>query len=310
MSLDSLIAELNEKQQIAATSPDTDTLVLAGAGTGKTKTIIARAAFLISSGVPANKIQILTFTRRSSSEIVERVKQSIGDRAQGLRSSTFHRWCMSLMRGAPHLFGYNDYSLIDREDQLQLFKLLRGSVPKGALPKSSQLCDLYSYARNTEISLTESIQKQLPEYEKKKAEIEAILRAYEAKKKSRKYLDYDDILAVIAYRLANSEKAIEWIKLLHKNILIDEMQDTNPLQWKILRPLIGNVTLFCVGDDAQSIYGFRGQILKTFTISVNECRILGRSSWRITIDPRRRYWMFRTGCFRKAQLIIKSDWSP
>ena len=92
-------------------------LVLAGAGCGKTKTIIARAAFLISNGTPSHRIQILTFTRRAASEIVERVRMHLGDAAEGLKASTFHTWCISLIRRAPSAFGCKDYSVIDRDDQ-------------------------------------------------------------------------------------------------------------------------------------------------------------------------------------------------
>lgn len=262
MSLNNLLSDLNERQKAAATASSENTLVLAGAGTGKTKTIIARAAFLITEGVPAEQIQVLTFTRRSSAEIVERVRQSIGERSEGLEASTFHRWCMSLMRSAPYLFGYDNYTIMDREDQVQLFKLIRGSAPQRSIPRAAQLCDLYSYAKNTKINLTNAILRQLPEYEDKKNDIARTLKAYELKKRSAKYLDYDDILAVVAYRLANSEKALEFVEFSHEHILIDEMQDTNPLQWDVLSPLVGKVNLFCVGDDAQSIYGFRGADFK------------------------------------------------
>lgn len=97
MTLNHILAELNDAQRAAATIPNEHALVLAGAGCGKTKTIIARAAFLIASGTPSHRIQILTFTRRSSSEIVGRVKMHLGDAADGLKASTFHTWCVSLI---------------------------------------------------------------------------------------------------------------------------------------------------------------------------------------------------------------------
>jgi DNA helicase II / ATP-dependent DNA helicase PcrA len=258
MTIASLLSDLNEHQRIAASMPNQHTLVLAGAGCGKTKTIVARAAFLISSGTPAHRIQILTFTRRSASEIVERVRMQLGDVAEGLRASTFHTWCISLIRKAPSAFGYKDYSLIDRDDQLQLFKVLRGNKNSAPLPTASELCDLYSFARNTRQTLDATLQKNAPEAYGQKEQIAQVMLSYESRKRDRRYLDYDDILDVVAQRLASSPETCSWVANQYDHLLIDEMQDTNPLQWKLIDPLKNEVTLFCVGDDAQSIYGFRG----------------------------------------------------
>ncbi|MDN5557271.1 MAG: UvrD-helicase domain-containing protein, partial [Acinetobacter sp.] len=118
MSLASLIDELNPQQKQAATTESQHSLVLAGAGCGKTKTIVARAAYLIDQGIPANQIQILTFTRRSASEIVARVELALGEQAKGLRASTFHTFCMYLLRRIPKAFGLEQFSIIDRDDQL------------------------------------------------------------------------------------------------------------------------------------------------------------------------------------------------
>ena len=101
MTIDSLLGELNASQRAAACMPSQHALVLAGAGSGKTKTIVARAAYLISNGTPATRIQIMAFTRRAAAEIVERVKMHLGDAAKGLNASTFHAWCMHLMHRAP-----------------------------------------------------------------------------------------------------------------------------------------------------------------------------------------------------------------
>jgi DNA helicase II / ATP-dependent DNA helicase PcrA len=152
MTIESLLTELNEHQRAAATMSRRHALVLAGAGSGKTKTIIARAAYLINTGTPAHRIQILTFTRRSSAEIVERVRMHLGDTAEGLSASTFHTWCMSLIRRAPAAFGCKDYSVIDRDDQLQLLRVLRGSK-KSRLPAAAKILNLYSFARNTGLTL-------------------------------------------------------------------------------------------------------------------------------------------------------------
>ena len=261
MSLASLIDELNPQQKQAATTAHQHSLVLAGAGCGKTKTIVARAAYLIDQGIPANQIQILTFTRRAASEIVARVELALGEQAKGLRASTFHTFCMYLLRRIPKAFGLEQFSIIDRDDQLMMFRLIRGKDDKknpSQLPKPQELCDLYSFARNTRQKLSVALEKQQPEYLALKDQIAEIMQEYESRKRARGFLDYDDILAVVASALAQSEGLVDYVASICQHLLVDEMQDTNPLQWALLEPLKDRVNLFCVGDDAQSIYGFRG----------------------------------------------------
>jgi DNA helicase II / ATP-dependent DNA helicase PcrA len=258
MSIENLIDNLNENQRIAATFSGMHALVLAGAGTGKTRTIIARAGYLIHSGVPADRIQVLTFTRRSAKEIVERVQVGLGDRAEGLNASTFHTWCMTLIRRMPKLFGCAGHTVIDREDQIHLFQILRGSEKSNPIPPAKILCDIYSFARNTRLSLTKTLELHYDEQLPVKHKIADVIRAYETKKRARNYLDYDDILDVVATVLKQDSAIRDYISQQYDHLLVDEMQDTNPLQWDLLEPLSGRVKLFCVGDDAQSIYGFRG----------------------------------------------------
>lgn len=261
MSLASLIDELNPQQKQAARTESQHSLVLAGAGCGKTKTIVARAAYLIDQGIPANQIQILTFTRRSASEIVARVELALGEQAKGLRASTFHTFCMYLLRRVPKAFGLEQFSIIDRDDQLMMFRLIRGKDDKknpNQLPKPQELCDLYSFARNTRQKLSDALEKQHPEHLAFKDQIAEIMKEYETRKRARSFLDYDDILAIVASALDQSDGLADYVASLCKHMLVDEMQDTNPLQWTLLEPLKDKVSLFCVGDDAQSIYGFRG----------------------------------------------------
>ncbi|EPF75823.1 DNA helicase [Acinetobacter gyllenbergii] len=258
MTLAKLIDELNPQQKQAATTAAQNCLVLAGAGCGKTKTIVARAAYLIDQGLPAQQIQILTFTRRSASEIVTRVEQHMGIQAKGLRASTFHTFCMYLLRRNPRAFGLTQFSIIDRDDQLLMFRLLRGKDKGNVLPKAAELCDLYSYARNTKTKLSDALVEQLPQALEYKAQIAELMKAYEQRKQERSFLDYDDILSIVAVHLQNSPELVRWVTGFCSALLVDEMQDTNPLQWALLQPLVGKVKLFCVGDDAQSIYGFRG----------------------------------------------------
>ena len=289
MTINNLLEELNPAQRKAATTDAQNTLVLAGAGSGKTKTIVARAAYLIDKGVPANEIQIVTFTRRAASEIVTRVESHLGLQAEGLRASTFHTFCLSILRRYPKVFDLKGFNVIDRDDQIMMFKLLRGkfedkrakeaaskanqtstgktvtfqrskAVPtiSEILPKPKELVDLYSYSRNTQISLKDALYKQLPDFQPAYEEIKAVMKGYEAQKQERHYLDYDDILEYVARYLNADDWLLERVTENTKYLLVDEMQDTNPLQWLLLQPFIGRTQLFCVGDDAQSIYGFRG----------------------------------------------------
>jgi len=267
-----ILDELNESQLKAATFGGKHLLVLAGAGTGKTKTIVARAVYLINKGVSPSKIQILTFTRRAAGEIVSRVKSSLPiNQSQTLGGSTFHSWCNQLLTNYPNLFGTKSYTVITEDDQLLIMKGICGkkSLDFKALRITPQdILDLYSFARNTNRNLTESIKLKLfndldtPDILVVKNHIEQILRGYEIKKKEGKYLDYDDIIKVVSIRLSSDSTAREIISDRYSHILVDEFQDTNPLQWELLEPLHDNCNLFCVGDAAQSIYAFRGADFK------------------------------------------------
>jgi DNA helicase-2/ATP-dependent DNA helicase PcrA len=285
--------ELNDSQKKAVVFNGKHLLVIAGAGTGKTRTIIAHAAYLISIGVDPIKIQILTFTKRAASEIVTRVKASLDkNQAQNLHGSTFHSWCNQLLTYFPNLFGTNAFTIIDEDDQLSIMKMVCG---KNALQfkdikiKARSLLDIYSFGRNTRRNLTESLKIKLfygnnaDEQAKLIAEIgpriETLLRGYENKKRERKYLDYDDILLVVATRLSKDENARNIVSGLYEHILVDEMQDTNPLQWDLLNPFQEKSHLFCVGDDAQSIYSFRGADFKN--IHSFQERVIGAEVYRL-----------------------------
>jgi len=267
------IANLNDSQRKAVEYNGKHLLVLAGAGTGKTHTIISRAAYLIENGVQAKRIQILSFTRKSASEIVERVNSMFRDSkdAKQLNGSTFHAWCMNIIKSNPKVFKVSDYTVIDREDQLGIFKLICGRNPKvieETRLNAKTLLDLYSFARNTRKNITETVRfkclnnakddKANKEIEKIKPYLASVFSTYESKKRERKYLDYDDILNVVSIGLKNNKDARDFITSQYDHILVDEMQDTNPLQWELLSNFQEKCCLFCVGDDAQSIYAFRG----------------------------------------------------
>ena len=267
---------LNEQQKYAATFNGKHLLVLAGAGTGKTRTIIARAKHLIQSGVNPKRILILSFTRKSAAEIVERISTELpSTKSEGLIGSTFHSWCMAIIQNNPDIFPQASYTLLDREDQESCFRLLCGRKwghknknDEKVAPKS--IVDIYSYMANAQCSLSDAIRMKM--YNNAPATLnvdddnevlKGVIVMYLDYKRSRKYIDYDDILLIVSKYLKRNEELPKHIAGLYDHILVDEMQDTNPLQYELLSSFYEDCHLFCVGDDAQSIYAFRGADFNT-----------------------------------------------
>jgi len=258
--------ELNKQQKSAAeySGNNKHLLVLAGAGTGKTRTIIGRAIHLLRNNVPSKRIVLLTFTRRAASEMKHRMELELGETVKGIFAGTFHRFCLDTMKSVPRLFGVENSTIIDRDDQLSLVRLIRGGLrkEKEKFPHAARLIDLYSYSRNTEMNLREYLNKFSDYNDNIVDRIIELFELYEKRKKERNYLDFDDILYVFLETIRKNKRLKETLKGLFSHILVDEMQDTNPLQWGILENLANPAQLFCVGDDAQSIYAFRGADFK------------------------------------------------
>lgn len=270
---------LNKEQRAAANFERKHLVVLAGAGTGKTRTIIARASYLISCGISPSRILILSFTRKSAQEIVERIKAEIpGKSSEGLRGQTFHSWCNELIHQNTQVFPQSNYSLIDEEDVISCFKLICGKNLKDRenhTIKAENVYKIYSYCINTFVSLSTSMRLILHDnadksneqvnksIEKNKSIYGNIIKKYIDYKNRNRYLDYDDLLLIVARTLKDNKSARDFISKKYDHILIDEMQDTNPLQYSLLSSFYDNCHLFCVGDDAQSIYGFRGADFKS-----------------------------------------------
>lgn len=273
--------KLNKEQFQAATFRGKHLLVLAGAGTGKTRTIIARAVHLLQNGTDPHRIKILSFTRKSAQEIAERIKiESSGlPQAKQMTGSTFHSWCMEMIMRYSEAFGLQGYSCIDEDDRETAIKLVIGrlyggkkevklSGKHGQRLKAGTISEVYSYSVNTRCNLTTAIKmKMFPlmhgeEIDKLTEEargvISEIIKGYIEYKREHRYLDYDDMLSAVASLLKRNDHLRELISSQYEHILVDEMQDTNPLQWMLLESFFDRCHLFCVGDDAQSIYAFRG----------------------------------------------------
>lgn len=252
--------ELNTEQTRAAEFDGGDVLVLAGAGTGKTSTIVARVVHLTKTGVDPRRILLLTFTRRAAREMRHRLSSQIGQTAKTVPAGTFHNFCLQYLRRWPDLFECGLLTIIDRDDQLQLMKLARAAVvgKDTAFPKSAELTNYYSYSRNTNRTVAEYLAEFTDHDEESIRRISSVLQDYTKRKHECRYFDYDDILHLFARQLHRNRLVREKLQSRYDHILVDEMQDTNPLQWLILDGMRDPAKLFCVGDDAQSIYAFRG----------------------------------------------------
>lgn len=271
---------LNEFQKKAAEFKGKHLLVLAGAGTGKTKTIVARAEYLLNSGVQPNKIAILSFTRKSAKEIAERLKMSVSGNVNknAITGKTFHSWCNEIMHFYPEHFPHYSYTPLDEDDRLSAIALAIGKNFRDSTNekvKKETVTAIYSYVINTLCSLSDAIfqiryfnSDKDDEQIKKRVEddkilIAPVIRKYIEFKKERRYIDYDDMLNVVAEVLERNTEVRNAVTSRYEYVLVDEMQDTNPLQYKLLKSFVDRSHLFCVGDDAQSIYAFRGADFKT-----------------------------------------------
>lgn len=279
---------LNEEQRIAVTAEDRHILVLAGAGSGKTRVIIARAAYLLEKGVRPEKILILSFTRKSAREIAERVKGEISIKEKSsLTGQTFHSWCYELIKNNPGIFKESSFSLIDEDDAESIFRYTFPRNDKAPLPiKGKDVHDVYSFMVNTRKSLSEAIrvklrrtypEAELEEYIKRYGvHYRNAIEAYVRYKREHRYLDYDDLLYTVARTLRTNDRARGYIARCYEHILIDEMQDTNPLQYDLLSSFYEDSHIYAVGDDAQSIYAFRGSDFKSihsFTSLVPDSKV-------------------------------------
>jgi len=241
-------------------------LVVAGAGCGKTRTIIARAAHLLRAGIDASRILMLTFTNRAAREMKKRLKSDVGPLADKVQAGTFHSFCLRVMRRIPRSFEIQGLDIIDIDDQNALMSLVRSRVLgrqakalKKLVPQAAQLIRYYSYCRNTCREPAEYLRRHTDIEESYIQLCSGMFAEYQKMKLQRGYLDFDDLLEVFGNILEQKPALRRDLAGLFEECLVDEMQDTNPLQFKILQQFAREgVRLFCVGDPAQSIYRFRG----------------------------------------------------
>ncbi len=239
-------------------------LVLAGAGSGKTRVLVYRVAHLIQKGVPPEAILLLTFTNKAAREMLDRVARLVGDNEFRIWGGTFHHVGNFMLRRYSQYLGMpNNFAILDSEDSkflLQECVVDLGIKTKATrFPKGDLLADILSYSLNTGKTLDEVVQLRYPHYVQLAKEFEAIFKRYETRKKSAFLVDFDDLLLLWYRLLTEFPEAREKMASQFTHILVDEYQDTNRLQAQIVKELaLKHENVLVVGDDAQSIYSFRG----------------------------------------------------
>ncbi|MEW6108528.1 MAG: ATP-dependent helicase [Nitrospirota bacterium] len=254
--------ELNPEQYSAVMHQSGPALVLAGAGTGKTRVVTYRVARLIETGVRSENILLLTFTNKAAKEMMRRVELLIGRNIFGIYGGTFHHIGNLLLRQHYLLAGYRQgFSILDREDSRELLEACISDIyrKQTALPGGAVLSEICSLSKNTGSGISDTIMRRFPHFLTAVDDIEKISALYEKKKAQLNLLDFDDLLLGWKKILEENENIREYYSLKFKQILVDEYQDTNRLQSDIIDLTAGEAgNLMVVGDDAQSIYSFRG----------------------------------------------------
>jgi len=257
-------AELNEGQFAAVTGPEGHTLVIAGAGSGKTRTLTYRVAWLLSQGVPPWRILLLTFTNKAAREMLGRVESLVEFERDRLWGGTFHSIGNRILRKNAELLGFTkSFSILDREDSEALLNALLNEggyrAADKSFPKGAVLADLFGFATNTCRTLDSVISSKYPYFHRYFEELERLQNLYESRKREMNAMDFDDLLAKCVALFELHPKVLETYQSQFQHILVDEFQDTNPLQARFVDMLAGGgASIMAVGDDAQAIYSWRG----------------------------------------------------
>ncbi|MDH4194443.1 MAG: ATP-dependent helicase [Nitrospirota bacterium] len=257
-------AELNPQQLAAVEVVEGPALVIAGAGSGKTRTLVYRVARLIDLGISPSSILLLTFTRKAAQEMLSRVGLLIGLRSQQVGGGTFHSMANILLRRYGRPVGLEPgFTILDRGDSEDLLSLLRGQLGLNdtgkRFPRKHTLAEIFGKSANTLESLEDIVLNEYSHFGEYLGELQKIQAAYEAAKRQRQLVDYDDLLVKLLELLVIDQEARETISQIFRYILVDEYQDTNRLQASLVRNLAAtHQNVMVVGDDSQSIYAFRG----------------------------------------------------
>jgi DNA helicase-2/ATP-dependent DNA helicase PcrA len=261
-------AALNPQQLAAVTAGDGPSLVIAGAGSGKTRTLVCRVAYLIDSGIDPSQILLLTFTRKSAQEMLQRAGELIGVRSERVCGGTFHSVANMLLRRYGRGVGLEPgFTILDRSDAEDLIVLVRSQLGLNEkdkrFPRKGTIAEMFSKAENTLRSLDEIVMEEFDHFGDHLEALGQLQKGYHAAKRQRQLVDYDDLLVLLRRLLTEDQQARQAISRLYRYILVDEYQDTNRLQADVIRNLAAtHQNVMVVGDDSQSIYGFRGATFK------------------------------------------------
>jgi DNA helicase II / ATP-dependent DNA helicase PcrA len=256
--------ELNDQQYEIVAAPPGPALVIAGAGSGKTRTLTYRVARLIESGVPPERVLLLTFTNKAAREMIRRVHALLPGETRRITGGTFHHVGNLVLRRHAALVGYPPgFTILDREDARDFMDEFAkaASTDEGYVkfPKGDVLLEMLSFARNTGTTVERLIGERYPAFGEVKDEIVRACNRYTARKRDLGLMDFDDLLVYWRDILQKHPDIREGQRRLWGHVLVDEYQDTNRLQSEIVETLVGiDGNLMVVGDDAQSIYAFRG----------------------------------------------------
>ncbi|MDW8309748.1 MAG: UvrD-helicase domain-containing protein [Verrucomicrobiales bacterium] len=256
--------ELNPQQLAAVTAPPGPALVIAGAGSGKTRTLTYRVAYLLEHGVPPERILLLTFTNKAAGEMMRRVSELLGRDLPALWGGTFHAIGNRILRHHAPLIGFErDFTILDREDAKHLIATCIAEseidVKATRFPKPEVLGEIFSLAVNTGKSVEQILAEDYEYFAPLAEAMEAVFRRYEARKRATNAMDFDDLLRLWFRLLREHGPTCEQYQRRFEFILVDEYQDTNKLQSDLIDLLAArHRNVMVVGDDAQSIYTWRG----------------------------------------------------
>src|SRR5881409_1691502 len=256
--------ELNRTQYEAATTLEGPVLVIAGAGSGKTRTLVYRVARLIESGVNPGQILLLTFTRKAAEEMLRRASALVGASCEQVAGGTFHSFANVVLRRMARRLGMKPgFTILDRSDSEDVVNLLRSRAgldrKERRFPRKSAIVEIFSMAVNrstTVPALLEDGYVHLYEHLDDLVRLEEEYRRY---KREKDLVDYDDLLVLLRDLLRDQPDVAAQLSRTYRYVMVDEYQDTNPLQAEIVRGLaVSHPNVMAVGDDSQSIYSFRG----------------------------------------------------
>lgn len=257
-------ASLNDEQYHAVTAEPGPLLVLAGAGSGKTRTLTYRVAYLLSQGVRPGEILLLTFTNKAAKEMLHRVHELTGVEAARFWGGTFHSIGHRSLRMYGEEIGLpRTFTILDAEESEHLLRDAVESADKAFFkdkthPRPGPLHSVISMSRNTQLPLEQTVERFFPQYGDIKDRLPLFARKYAEKKREANTLDYDDLLEHWLDLLKKSERVRNYFAERFHHVLVDEYQDTNVLQSQIVDLIASHHRVMAVGDDAQCIYTWRG----------------------------------------------------